>query len=102
MSRQTDKCSICEGEFYVEALKDNKCDSCNARFPGVKDKAELMKQKDAIQNKKYNDGNLDNIISKRVDEILEGYGILQRCDCKNLFYKTSPAKKTCGACPKGE
>ena len=99
MNRQTDKCTICESEFYVEALKDGKCDFCNARFPGVKDRAELLKQREEIQNKKFNTGNMDNIITKKVDEILKDYGILQKCDCGNLYFKTSPAKKTCGACP---
>lgn len=93
-----DKCLICEQEFYVEKMTDGKCDVCHARFPGIKDRAELLKQKEEKQNEKYNDGNFDNMVTKKVTEVLKNYNVLVECGCGGFYYRRSPAQKTCGNC----
>lgn len=90
-------CAICENEFYAEKLKDGKCDVCNSRFPGIKNKAELEKQREE-DNSEFNKGSLPSLIKEKVESMLEEYGILQKCECGNLFYKRSPAQKGCGKC----
>jgi len=84
-------CTICEGEFNVVKLINGKCDVCNARFPDVKDKAELIEKQKAQANQKD-----ISEFEKEVNKVLEKHGILQRCECGNLYHKRSPAQKSCG------
>lgn len=95
---QTDKCLICNDDFYVSKMKDGKCDACNARFPGIKNKEELEKSRAEKQSEEYNKGNLSNIIRVNIDKILEEYGILIKCDCGKLYHRNSPAQKNCSSC----
>lgn len=94
---EAEKCNVCLAEFREGMLDDNGvCTQCNVMWPGAKT------PEDRNKNKKHDVENQETItkelVIKKVDEILEKYGILHKCDCGNLFYKRSPAQKKCGNC----
>ena len=95
-----ERCKLCDAEFRAEYLKDGKCEVCTKKYPGMSSKEDIKREKD--EDAKENEGRLKNIIDKQLDERLKEYGILHTCECGQLFYKTSPAKKKCGQCGKGD
>lgn len=97
----TAKCAICEGGFYTAKMKDGKCDACNIRFPGVKDKEDLKKQRETSDSK-FNAGSFEKRVEKQVENILKKFGFLIECDCGELYNKRSPAQKSCGICKNKE
>ena len=94
---RADKCVICDNEFYIAKMTDGKCDVCNARYPDIMSKAELLESKEQAEKEKdvFNEGTLKNIISNEVDLILKKYGILLQCDCGKYFYRKGMNQKTC-------
>lgn len=97
INHSVNNCAICEGEFYESKMNDGKCEACNTRFPGVKNREELKKKRDESSNK-YNEGSFDVRVEKKVKEVLEGLGILNKCECGEIYFKKSPAQKSCGNC----
>jgi len=39
-----EKCLICQGEFYPEALKEGKCTVCAKEYPNAKSRDEALRQ----------------------------------------------------------
>lgn len=94
----TAKCVICDGEFIKRKMVEGvKCESCHTQYPHAKTKEEAQEQQKKVVEK-LNKGSFEGRVKDQVEAILVEYGILQKCFCDNLFYKTSPNKKSCGHC----
>lgn len=91
---EAEKCAICEAEFKTGHLVEGTCEVCKKLWPGAKRKEDRNKiKKPEVANQ---EAIIKELITKQVDDILEKYDILQKCDCGNLYYKRSPAQKGCG------
>ena len=91
------KCAVCEAEFGAGHLTEGVCLDCKTLYPGAKTKEDLKKEKapDVQSHETY----ITDLVTKQVNELLESFGILHRCDtCGNLYFRRSPAQKICGIC----
>ena len=91
------KCVVClSSGFKSGALdSDNVCTTCNKLWPGAK-KPEDRNKKKKPEVESY-EATVKELVTKQVNETLESYGILHRClTCSNLYFKRSPAQKSCG------
>lgn len=93
---EENKCVLCEAEFNSGHLVDGICKDCKKLYPGAKTKDDL--KKDKAPEVESHEALIKELVTKQVDNILEKYGILQKCECGNLFHKRSPAQKHCGRC----
>jgi hypothetical protein len=92
-------CKICGAGFREEAVKEGKCDMCTKLYP----KANSLQEARELKNPKIdrlNEGHMHKVIAEKVYDILVNEGILTECECGSKFFKSSPAKKKCGKCPK--
>jgi len=92
-------CKVCGAGFRKDALKDGKCNLCTALYP----KANSLQEARELKNPKVdklNEGHMHKVITEKVYDILVNEGILTECECGIKFFKSSPAKKKCGKCPK--
>lgn len=97
---KTERCDFCKADFRIDAIKNNKCAECEKDYPGV---ATMKEWKEQQQPEfKANELALKGTVTKIVNNILEELGILSECDCGKLYFKRSPAKKTCGNCEETE
>lgn len=88
-----EKCECCKAEFRPGSLNDDGvCKTCI--ILGLVDKAKKQEDKIEADNKER--------VRKIVADELEKFGILQKCECGELFFKRSPAQKSCGNCPNKE
>ena len=95
MSIEENKCNVCEAEFNSGHLEDGVCKNCVSLYPGVKTKDDL--HQDKTPEVESHETQIKELVTKQVNELLESYGLLHRClTCSNLFYKRSPAQKSCG------
>lgn len=89
------KCDICEQLFYSHAMKDGKCSLCAELYPKAKTKEDIK------QNTKPKARTLsDEVVREIVYEILEEANLKRvKCEqCGKLYFRTSPAQKSCPAC----
>lgn len=92
---EIESCKFCKNEFYKGTLDENgKCDRCRLVYPNLQSPDEIKVEKTAED--KENEGRLMNVIERQVNDMLEEYGLLERCVCGKLFHKRSPAQKYCG------
>jgi len=92
---EENKCNVCLAEFRDGMLDDDGvCTQCNIMWPGAKTPEDRNKAKKP--DVESQETHTKELVTKRVDEMLEKYGILQKCACGNLFHKRSPAQKGCG------
>jgi len=97
---EIEKCAVCEAEFRPGHLVEGTCEVCKKLWPGAKTKEDKENAKKPEIDS--HETRIKDLVTKRVNEMLELHGILHRClDCGNLFYKRSPAQKSCG-CSKKE
>ena len=89
------KCVLCDTEYKSGYLVGGICDTCKKEFPGAKTKEDMKKKKKPeIEN---HETLVKELVTKQVNDLLESFGILHRClTCSNLFFKRSPAQKSCG------
>lgn len=91
----TQECKICKAAFRESALTNGKCEVCNINYPGADSLADVNNKKpEDVENR----GNMENVITRKVYEILKELGVTQECECGQDFYKRSPAQKRCGNC----
>ena len=92
---EDNKCNVCEANFFGGPLVDGVCSNCTKLYPGVKTKEGL--KKDKKPEVESQEAITKELVTKQVDSVLESYGILHRClTCSNLYFKRSPAQKSCG------
>ena len=97
---EVEVCKFCKAEFYKGILNDKgKCPRCAMVYPDAETPEDI---KPKNEEDKENEGRLKNIITNEITNMLEKYGVLERCNCGNLFHKRSPAQKTCGCGTKAE
>ena len=99
---ENDKCAVCLSEGFKSGTLDenNVCTMCNKLWPGAKTPEDRNKKKKP--EVESHEATIKELVTKQVDELLESYGILHRClTCSNLYFKRSPAQKSCG-CDKKE
>ena len=91
-----ERCEFCKADFRPGILKKGKCVECEKAYPG----AESMKEWKDKQNPalKENEAAMRKSVTKILHETLEELGILSCCECGEVYYKRSPAQKSCGRC----
>lgn len=90
------KCAFCGQNFRPTALDEKgKCEFCRRKYPDAESPDDIKKKSN---EEKEHESKLVNIVAKQVDDILSNYGILKTCICGQLYYKRSPAQKSCGKC----
>ena len=99
---EENKCAVCLAEGFKSGTLDenNVCAVCNTLWPGAKtSKDRNKKKKPEVES---HEACIKELVTNQVNELLESFGILHRClTCSNLFFKRSPAQKSCG-CDKKE
>ncbi len=91
------KCAVCLSEGFKSGTLDenNVCMVCNTLWPGAKKPEDRNKKKKP--DVESHEAQTKDLVTKQVNELLEGFGILHRClTCSNLYFKRSPAQKSCG------
>ncbi|TES92004.1 MAG: hypothetical protein E3J87_06410 [Candidatus Cloacimonadota bacterium] len=98
---EENKCTVCLSEgFKSGTLEGGICGQCKKLWPGAKTPEDRNKKKKP-EVESY-EATVKELVTKQVNELLESYGILHRClICSNLYFKRSPAQKSCG-CDKKE
>jgi len=98
MSLESRECLICTTGFRPKDMDDEKCDLCHKIYPKERSMDEVMRKKkpDPFQIEQSRVFN-EKVIAVIDDRLLE-LGILQTCDCGNLFHKKSAAQKQCSKC----
>ena len=98
---EDNKCNVCEANFFGTPLVGGVCSDCTKLYPGVKTKEGLKKdKKPEIESHEVL---IKELVTKQVNEMLESFGILHRClTCGKLYYRRSPAQKSCSDCPNKE
>jgi len=93
---EENKCALCDAEFKPGYLDNNSiCEICKGEHPGAKTKEDMNKKKKP--EVESHEALVKELVTKQVNELLESYGILHRClTCSNLYFKRSPAQKSCG------
>lgn len=88
-------CVICGAGFRPNAMKGTKCIACAEKYPGAESAAEVRQA-----NKPKAETLTDVTVKKMIYAILEEAGIRRyKCEnCKNLYFRTSPAQKVCKVC----
>ena len=97
-----DKCAVCLSEGFKSGTLDenNVCGVCNKLWPGAKTPEDRNKKKKP-EVESY-EATVKELVTNEVNSLLESYNILHRClTCSNLYFKRSPAQKSCG-CDKRE
>ena len=93
------KCVVCLSEgFKSGSLDENSvCGVCNTLWPGAKKPEDRNKKKKP--DVESHEAQTKELVTKQVNELLEGFGILHRClTCSSLYFKRSPAQKSCSQC----
>ena len=94
---EENKCNVCEAEFSAGHLVEGICKNCISLYPFAKTKEDL--KQDKTPEVESHEANIKALVTKQVNELLEAYGLLHRClSCSNLYFKRSPAQKSCGDC----
>ena len=94
MDSQT--CIICKADFRGEAMKGKKCLKCAELYPQAESAAELREGKSKIKAETLTDVSVRRMI---YDVMAEAGFVRHKCDkCEQLYYRTSPAQKTCKDC----
>lgn len=86
------KCAVCKADFKAGHLVGGTCEVCKKLYPGVSTKDELKKAPEDKEEEKK----LQATIQTEINKLLEGYGLVQKCVCGNLFHRRSPAQRSCG------
>lgn len=91
---EDEKCKVCESGFPKGYLADGICDPCKLMWPGAKTK------EDRNKGKRPDIESQDTRTKNMVNDLLESYGIIHKCDCGGYYFRRSPNQKGCGDCPR--
>ena len=97
------KCVVCLSEGFKSGTLDenNVCTMCNKLWPGAKTPDDRNKKKKP--EVESHETRIKELVTNQVNDLLESFGILHRClTCSKLYYRRSPAQKSCGDCPNKE
>ena len=92
-------CKICDAGFRASAMVGDKCELCDSLYPKAKTKEDI-KTKFKNKAETLTEGRVKDLVY----EILEEANIKRvECEkCGKLYYRTSPAQKTCRVCKSKE
>jgi len=97
----SEKCKICGGLFYEEALSDDKCVICSSHYPDAKNMDDVLRSKpkrELVIN--LTEDRVKNLINDTLTATLGELGFSKKkCEkCSKEFWKRSPAQKQCQDC----
>jgi len=89
-------CVICKAGFPDSSMKGNKCLKCHGLYPDAESVDDLRNKNTNVKAETMS----ESVVRRMIYDVLAEAGIKRhKCDkCSSLYYRTSPAQKTCSVC----
>ena len=90
------QCVLCNAYFRPSAMVDGKCPACQALYPGIRSRDELLRKNTPVRARTLTEETVRDIVYSTLEEA----GIKRKkCEkCGTFFFANSPAAKFCNSC----